>query len=205
VKRGLDLIDEVEKRQIELVTDEEKEALERVIGDCEIHFLIRDIKDSYMFSSMADFYKWLYTEIKFHAEFEGVNFEKAKEAYISWAKNSHPAEFDQLFMGFFSELLDVTKTFSRQELMARIERADFQAAAESIAYTFREAKKKEGAEGVQYIIKREFKDATDHYIEKPCLERAITLLEKYPSWLGLFELTKDPLIIKMRNFKKSKK
>lgn len=181
-----------------------KEAVEIVTRDCECHLQFCDMKDTYMFSSVVCFYKWLYTEIKFHSELEGVNFENAKEAYMSWAKNSHPAEFNQLFMGFFRELLDVQKTLSKQELMIRIEGADFQVAAESITYTLREAEKKEGD---QYIAKKEFKDATNHYIEKPCLERAVTLLEKYPSWLGLFELTKDPSVIKMRNFKynKSKK
>jgi hypothetical protein len=202
VKRGLDLIEQVDKRQTELVTDREKKALERVITDCESHFLTRC---PYMFSSMTDFYKFLYTEVKGHAKvMERVDFEKAKEAYISWAKKSHPAEFDRLFMGFFNEILDGKKTFSRQKLWARIEGVDFQAAAEIIAYAFREAAKKGEAEGVQYITKKEFKDATDHYIERPCFERAITLLEKYPSWLGLFELTKDPSYIWVRDYKKSK-
>ncbi len=100
-------------------------------------------------------------------------------------------------MGFFERI-------SRRELMAKLEGVDFQAAAENIAYTFREATQKAESEGGQYIAKKEFINATDHYMEKPCLERAITLLEKYPSFLGLFELTKDPIQIWAREFKKPK-
>jgi hypothetical protein len=201
VKHALDLLDEAGKRQIELVADQEREALERVMLDCEVHFLLRDIQ----FPSMADFYKFLYTEIKFHAGFEGAGFENAKEAYVYLAQKYHSAKFDQLFLGFFNESLGGNPKFSRQELIARIEGVDFQAAAEYIAYTFRETAKKVESEGVRYIGMKEFVDAIDHYIRKPCLERAITLLGKYPSWLGLFELTKDPLIIKLRNLKKSKR
>jgi len=88
--------------------------------------------------------------------------------------------------------------------MDRIAGADFQAAGENIAYTFQQAAQKAEAEGVQYFAKKEFMNAIDHYMENPCLERAITLLEKYPSFLELFELTKDPIQIWARNFKKSK-
>jgi hypothetical protein len=144
-----------------------------------------------MFASMTAFCKFLDTEIRYLAKYERVDFEKAKEAYTSWAKKSYPADFDQLFRGFFNEMLDAKKTLSEQELIARMEGVDFQAAAESIAYIIREAVKKEEAEGVQYIVKKEFKNATDHFIGRPCLERAITLLEKYPFWLGLFELTRN--------------
>ena len=111
---------------------------------------------------------------------------------------SHPSEFDQLFIGFFDEVLNGEKKISRQELINRIEGVDFQGAAEIIAYAFREVTGK--GEGIQYAAKKEFKDATDHYIERPCFERAISLLEKYPSWLGLFELTKDPTYIRTRNY-----
>lgn len=107
-------------------------------------------------------------------------------------------------MEFFNKKFDGKKTISRQELMARLEGVDFQAAAENIAYTFREAAKKAESEGGQYFANKEFMNATDHYMEKPCLDRAITLLEKYPSCLQLFEFTKDPLQIWARNFKKSK-
>lgn len=100
-------------------------------------------------------------------------------------------------MGFFERI-------SREELIAKLQGVDFQAAAENIAYTFREATKKAESEGGQYIAKEEFINATDHYMEKPCLERAIILLEKYPSFLGLFELTKDPIQIRAKEFKKPK-
>jgi len=96
------------------------------------------------------------------------------------------------------------KTISRQELMLRLEGVDFQAAAENIAYTFREAERKAESEGGQYIARKEFLNAIDHYMEKPCLDRAIILLEKYPSCLELFEFTKDPLQIWEKQFRKSR-
>lgn len=200
VKRGLYLIDEVKKRQVEVPTDREKKIIESIMCDWEIHYSL----DINMFSSMTDFYKFMDTEVQFHAKIDGLDIEKAKEAYISWAKKCHSAEYDKLFMEFFNKILNDKKAISRQELMTRLEEVDFQAAAENTAYTFREAAKKAESEGVRYIEMKKFMYAIDHYIEKPCLERAITLLEKYPSWLGLFELTKDTLIIRLRNFKKPK-
>jgi hypothetical protein len=199
-ERGLDLVDQVKKRQVEAPTDREKKIIELEMWDWEIHYR----QDLNMFSSMTDFYKFLDTEVQFHAKLDGLDIEKAKEAFISWAEKKHSAEYDKLFMGFFNEILDGKKTISRKELMVRLEGVNFQAAAENIAYTFREATKKAESLGGRFIEMKEFMDATDQYIGKPCLEKAIILLEKYPSWLGLFELTKDPLIIRLRNFKKSK-
>jgi hypothetical protein len=194
--KGAEKKEEVEKRQVEVLA-REKKIIESEMWDWELHYKT----DLNMFSSMTDFYKFLDTEVQFHARIHGVDFEKAKEAYISWAKICHSAEYDKLFMGFFNEILDGKKTISRQELMVRLEGVDFQAAAENIAYTFREAAKKAESVGGWFIEMKEFMDATDRYVGKPCLERAITLLEKYPSWLGLFELTKDTLIIRLRNLR----
>ncbi len=89
--------------------------------------------------------------------------------------------------------------------MTRLEGVDFRVAAEIVAYTFQESVAKAESEGGRHIFGlKEFIDALDHYMEKPRLERGTNLLEKYPSLLGLFELTKDPLIIRMRDLKKSK-
>jgi hypothetical protein len=199
-ERGLDLIDQVEKRQVEVPTAREKELIELITFDCEMSY----IQGINIFSSMADFYKFLGTEVQFHARIKGLDIEKAKETYISWAKKNHSAEYDKLLMEFLNKILDTKKTISGQELMVRLKGVDFQAAAENMAYIIREAAKKGETEGDRYIVMKEFMDATDHYIQKPCLERGITLLGKYPSWLGLFELTKDPSIIRLRSFKKSK-
>lgn len=182
-------------------TDREKKKIESIVWDCKLHYKL----GLNMFSSMTEFYKFLYAEVQFHAISGGVDFEKAKEAYTSWAKKSHSAEFDQLFMKFFNEILDGKKTFSRQELVTRLEGVDFQAGAETVSHAIREVAKKVESEGGRYFFAlKELMDAADHYMEKPCLERATTLLEKYPSWLALFELTKDPIIIRMRDIKKSK-
>ncbi|MFX1535721.1 MAG: hypothetical protein ACFFDI_16020 [Promethearchaeota archaeon] len=183
-------------------TDREKKVLNSIIWDCQMHYSL----GQNMFSSMTDFLKFLYAEVMCHSMMEGgVDFEKAKEAYTSWAKKSHADEFDQLFTGFFNEILDRKKTFGGQELLTRLEGVDFRAAAEIVAYTFQEAVAKAESEGGRHIFGlKEFIDVVDQYTEKPCLERAANLLEKYPSLLGLFELTKDYLIIRMRELKKSK-
>ncbi len=183
-------------------TDREKKVLESIIWDCQMHYKL----GQNMFSSMTDFLKFLYAEVMCHSMMEGgVDFEKAKEAYTSWAKKSHADEFDRLFTRFFKEILDRKKTFSRQELVTRLEGVDSQAAAEIVAYAFQEAVAKAESEGGRHIFGlKEFIDAVDHYTEKPCLERATDLLEKYPTLLGLFELAKDNLVIRMRELKKSK-
>ncbi len=183
-------------------TDREKKVLESIIWDCQMHYKL----GQNMFSSMTDFLKFLYAEVMCHSMMEGgVDFEKAKEAYTSWAKKSHADEFDRLFTRFFKEILDRKKTFSRQELVTRLEGVDSQAAAEIVAYAFQEAVAKAESEGGRHIFGlKEFIDAVDYYTEKPCLERATDLLEKYPTLLGLFELAKDNLVIRMRELKKSK-
>jgi len=199
VKRGLYLIDEVKKRKVEVPTDREKKIIDSMMFDWEMHYF----QGLNMFSSMTDFFKFMDTEVLFHA-IDGLGIEKAKEAYISWAKKCHPTEYDKLLTEFFNKILDDKVTISRQELMTRLEEVDFQAAAKNLAYTFREVAKKAESEGVRYIEMKEFMDVTDHYIRNPCLEKAITLLGKYPPWLGLFELTKDPLVIQTRNFREPK-
>ena len=185
-----------------MTSDREKKVLESIIWDCQMHYSL----GQNMFSSMTDFLKFLYAEVMCHSAMEGgVDFEKAKEAYTSWAKKSHADEFGQLFTGFFNEILDRKKTFSGQELVTRLEGVDFRVAAEIVAYTFQETVAKAESEGGRHIFGlKEFIDAVDHYTEKPCLERATNLLEKYPSCLGLFELTKDSLVVRMRDFKKSR-
>ncbi len=156
--------------------DSEKKKLESIIWDCQMHYSL----GQNMFSSMTDFLKFLYAELMFHSMIGGgVDFEKAKEAYTSWAKKSHAAEFDRLFKRFFIEILDRKKEFSGKELVAKLEGVDFGIATNIIAYTFEEAAKKVESEGGRHIFGlKEFVDALDHYMEKPCLERAATFLEK---------------------------
>jgi len=186
-----------------MISDREKKVLESIIWDCQMHYKL----GQNMFSSMTDFLKFLYAEVMCHSMMGGgVDFEKAKEAYTSWAKKSHADEFDQLFTRFFNEILDRKETFSGQELVTKLEGVDFRIATEIIAYTFQEVAKKVESEGGRHIFGlKEFIDALDHYLEKPCLERAAAFLEKYPSCLGLFELTKDRSIMFFWNYKESKK
>jgi hypothetical protein len=200
VKLGLVLKDEAEKRQAGGPIDRENKIIESIMWGWQMHYS----QGVNMFSSMTDFFRFLDIEVQFHAKTDGLDMQKAKEAYRYWAKVCHFAEYDKLLVGFFNEILDGKKIISRQELMVRLEGVDFQAAAENIAYTFPEAATKAESVGVRFIEMEESLNATGQYIGKPCLEKAIRLLEKYPSWIGIFELTKDPLIIRLRNFKKSK-
>lgn len=84
VKRGLYLIDEVKKQKVEVSTDREKKIIELMMFDWKMHYS----EDLNMFSSMTDFYKFMDTEVKFHAKIDGLDIEKAKEAYISWLRNA---------------------------------------------------------------------------------------------------------------------
>ena len=59
----------------------EEDAVEELKKDCEIHHHI----DRTMLSSDARFYEFLYTEVKFHADCWGLDFETAREVYEVWA------------------------------------------------------------------------------------------------------------------------
>jgi len=58
----------------------EEDAVDELIKDCEVHHHI----DSSMLSSVAGFYEFLYTEVRFHADCWGLDFEKARKAYEVW-------------------------------------------------------------------------------------------------------------------------
>ena len=89
------------------------------------------------------------------------------------------------------------------ELKTSLNGVDFKAAAENIAYTFREAERKAQAEGGHAIMKKEFIASAERYMQNPCLESAIVLLNEYPSFYQMFEFTKDPLQAWARDFKKT--
>jgi hypothetical protein len=67
----------------------EEEAVRELIEDCETHHFI----DGNIVSSPARFYEFLYTEVKFHSDCWGLNFEKAKKIYEQWAKKYLPDEY----------------------------------------------------------------------------------------------------------------
>lgn len=96
-KRALDeviyeIINEIEEAGGSSLTDQEKKAIGCIIYDSQIHF--RDgVK---IFYSRADFDSFLNMEVKFHAMCQKVDFEKAKKAYILWAKKYHSSEYDKL-------------------------------------------------------------------------------------------------------------
>ncbi len=66
----------------------EDEAVKELIEDCETHHYI----DGNIISSSATYYEFLYIEVKFHSDCWGLNFEKAKKVYESWAKKYHSDE-----------------------------------------------------------------------------------------------------------------
>ena len=70
----------------------EEKALKELTTDCEIHYGI----DKSILSTHANFYEFLYTEVKFHADCWGLDFAKAKDAYENWAKERHSVEYRRL-------------------------------------------------------------------------------------------------------------
>ena len=67
----------------------EEKAIKSLIDDCEIHYGI----DKSILSTHANFYEFLYTEVKSHADSWGLDFEKAKAAYEYWARERHSVEY----------------------------------------------------------------------------------------------------------------
>ncbi|MEI9477823.1 MAG: hypothetical protein WCO26_14775 [Deltaproteobacteria bacterium] len=93
----------------DLATRDEKEAIREIKLDSEAHY---QIEDKIMFSSTADFYTLIETEIRWHAKLMKLDFENAKEAYISWAMENHPADYDKVKMvqpKFFGDNRDYFK------------------------------------------------------------------------------------------------
>jgi hypothetical protein len=67
----------------------EDRAVKELIEDCEIHHHM----DKNILSSSAKFYEFLYTEVKFHSDCWGLDFEKAKKVYEFWARKYHSVEY----------------------------------------------------------------------------------------------------------------
>jgi hypothetical protein len=104
-------------------------------------------------------------------------------------------------MEFLDKLLGKGKNTEQQVLINKLDGVDFVEAAKNIDYTFKTGMKQAQEKGEELLIRKEMIDAISYYMENPCLERAITLLEKYPSCLPMFELTKDPLQKWAKKFK----
>jgi hypothetical protein len=68
----------------------EDDAMKQIINDSEIHFQI----DNSILASPDNYFEFLYTEVKFHAECYDLDFNKAKGAYEFWAKENHTVAFD---------------------------------------------------------------------------------------------------------------
>jgi hypothetical protein len=89
-----EFVQEFKKLHPKMLTDREEKAIETIILDCEIHYAMDNTKQ--MFSSKARFYLWLYSEVSFHAKLANLDFAKAEEAYLFWAKKYHSDEYDEL-------------------------------------------------------------------------------------------------------------
>ena len=68
----------------------EEDAVEELINDCEIHHSI----DSSMLESDDGYYEFLYTEVKFHADSWGLDFEMARKVYELWAEKKRQDFYD---------------------------------------------------------------------------------------------------------------
>jgi hypothetical protein len=95
-------------------------------------------------------------------------------------------------MGFFDNFFGGKKGIKNQDLIDKLDGVDFIEATKNIEYTFETMRKQAKEEGSEVLIKKEMDNTVRYYMEKPCLERAIALIEQYPSFLPLFEMTKDP-------------
>lgn len=70
----------------------EEEGINIIIGDCEGHYNF----GPNMFSSKSAFDEFLNKEVRFHANLERVDFQKAADAYMKWARTYHAAEYDKI-------------------------------------------------------------------------------------------------------------
>jgi len=94
-------------------------------------------------------------------------------------------------MGFLNKLFGESE--QRKNLKLKLDGVDFIEAKNNINYTFKIAKDEAEQKGGQYYIKNEMAKALDLFTNNPCLETALPLIEKYPSFIPLFEETKSPL------------
>ena len=90
-----EIIAEVQKTVGGMLSDHEMKAIEEVISDCEAHYHW----GPNMFSSTGDFHAFMDSEVKFHANISKLDFERAKETYIFWAKKCHSADYDHVVAG----------------------------------------------------------------------------------------------------------
>ncbi len=95
-------------------------------------------------------------------------------------------------MAFFDKFICRNKE-NNQELISKLDRVNFSEAAKNIEYIFEILGKQAQAQGYVVMAKKEMLAATGYYIEKPSLERAVKLIEQYPSYLTVFEHTKERL------------
>ena len=71
----------------------EKEGINSVIEDCMTHYAAGCPN---MFTSRAEFDEFLEKEVRFEARCQLVGFQRAADAYISWAETRHFDEYQKL-------------------------------------------------------------------------------------------------------------
>lgn len=94
-------------------------------------------------------------------------------------------------MGFFNKLFSESE--QRKNLRLKLNGVDFIEARNNINYLLKIMKDEAEQKGGQYCIKNEVAKALDLFMNNPCLENALPLLEINPSFIPLFEETKLPL------------
>jgi len=77
----------------DLALRDEQEAIRQIRLDCECHY---QFQNKIMFSSRTIFYEWLENEVRFHADLMRLDYEKGKEAYLSWATENHHEEYEKV-------------------------------------------------------------------------------------------------------------
>jgi hypothetical protein len=114
---------------------------------------------------------------------------KAQKSYLSL---TCPPLMKGVFMGFFDKLFG-RQSGNNRELIAKLDSVDFIQASRNIEYTFEILGKQAQEQDYLVMLQEEMLIAVGNYIKKPSLERAITLIEQYPSYLPMFESAKNPL------------
>ena len=75
----------------------------------------------------------------------------------------------------------------KESLEEKLSKCDFILVAESFELMFEQAKLEGEAKGGSYVIDKGLMDAMTIFINKPCLDTAITLVNKYPFLSKSFE------------------
>jgi hypothetical protein len=94
-------------------------------------------------------------------------------------------------MGFFDKLLGESE--QRKNIRIKLQWVDFRDAFDNFNLLLKTMKEEGEKKGEQSAMKTEVVQALDVFMKNPCLNTAIPLVEAYPPFIDIFELTKSPI------------